>query len=278
VAAACPAGHKLAGDRRRACPACRRGQLVAWAAAEGSLPVPVAAAAVDAVITSPQALRDLAAALAADPRALAHGAPPIAGRLVTELITHGAALTVPSCVACGRAGYPLTRTRDGGMCKRCAYRRLAAACARCGVVKPVAARDGSGEPVCERCRGQTRGMRPCGTCGVTAPIAVRGRDGRPDVCVNCYQLPLAVCRGCRRERPCNFAASNRPACAACSPRAAAECARCGERRPPTARWPEGPVCDPCYNAALRRRGRCARCAEVRRLVAPPGAAQALAER
>jgi hypothetical protein len=90
--------------------------------------------------------------------------------------------------------------------------------------------------------------------------------------VNCYQLPRAVCARCGRERPCNFAASDRPVCAACSPRAAAECARCGERRPPTARWPEGPVCDPCYNAALRRRGRCARCGEVRRLVAPPGTA------
>jgi hypothetical protein len=41
---------------------------------------------------------------------------------------------------------------------------------------------------------------------------------------------------------------------------------------PTARWPEGPVCDPCYSAALRHRGPCVSCAQVRRLVDPPGLA------
>jgi hypothetical protein len=50
------------------------------------------------------------------------------------------------------------------------------------------------------------------------------------------------------------------------------CAHCGALRPPTANWPEGPVCDPCYNSALRRRGTCADCHAVRRLVAPPGPA------
>ena len=158
------------------------------------------------------------------------------------------------------------------MCARCAHRETAAGCSACGVVKPVAWHDETGRPLCETCRRHARGWRRCGICGKTASIALRGRGGQGDVCVNCYQLPRAVCSKCGRERPCNFAASDHPVCAACSPRATAGCARCGEIRPPTARWPEGPVCDPCYNAALRSRGRCARCAEVRRLVAPPGTA------
>ena len=43
------------------------------AAAEGSLPLPVVAAAVDAVATGPAALRELIAALAADPGMLRLG-------------------------------------------------------------------------------------------------------------------------------------------------------------------------------------------------------------
>jgi hypothetical protein len=46
--------------------------------------------------------------------------------------------------------------------------------------------------------------------------------------------------------------------------------RCGADRPPAVRWDEGPLCDACYTAALRRRGRCAVCGQLRRLVAPPG--------
>jgi hypothetical protein len=273
VAVGCAAGHARGSGDRRACPACRRDQLVARvAAAEGSLPALVITAVVDAVITSPQALRDVSAALAADPRALAHGAPPVVGRLVAELIARGSAtLAEPACVRCGRAGWPLTATGSGGMCARCRHRELAEECAACGKVRPVAWRDEAGRSRCETCRRHARGWRRCGACGKTASIAVRARAGLRDICVNCYQLPRADCTRCGRERPCNFAGDH-PVCIACSPRAAAECAHCGKLRPPTARWPEGPVCDPCYNAALSSRGRCARCGEFRRLAAPPGPA------
>jgi hypothetical protein len=99
---------------------------------------------------------------------------------------------------------------------------------------------------------------------------VRARDGAPDICVNCYRMPPAVCSVCGRRRECNFAASDHPVCLPCSPRATAPCARCGAGRPPAVRWDEGPLCDPCYTAALRHRGRCGRCGNQRRLVAPPG--------
>jgi len=123
----------------------------------------------------------------------------------------------------------------------------------------VAPRGGYHQP--ERC---------CGRCGRVDEIACRAAGDQPDICVNCYRLPVATCGVCGRQRPCNHVAEGRPICKNCSPRAAADCAHCGQRRPPTARWPEGPVCDPCYDAALRRRGTCVGCGQDRRLVSPPG--------
>ena len=93
------------------------------------------------------------------------------------------------------------------MCARCRHRELAAECAGCGKVRPVAWHDEAGRALCETCRRHARGWRRCGICGKTASIALRARGGQPDVCVNCYQLPRAVCSGCGRERPCNFAAA-----------------------------------------------------------------------
>ena len=270
----CPAGHEVGpAARRRGCARCQRDRVVDLAiAAEGSLPRPVIEAAVRAVAPGGQALLQLAAALAADPGALAAGAPPVAGRLAAELIARGSAtLAVPACAACGRTGKPLFRSEDGGVCQRCRAWQLAEPCSACGRAKPVATRTDAGQPLCEVCRRRTgRASRQCGSCGTTAPIAVRGRGGRPDICVRCYKLPEAVCAMCGRQRECNFAATGRPVCPSCSPRATTACARCGQERPPQARWPDGPVCDPCYTAALRRRGRCASCGQQRRLVAPPG--------
>jgi hypothetical protein len=271
----CPAGHEWAGKDRRRCPGCRRDPLIQQViAAEGSLPAGQVAAAADAVVTSPAVARELAAALAADPQALTLGAPPVAGRLAAELIARGSATLVPpACAGCGRAGRPLVRGEGGGVCQRCRNWQLAAACATCGKAKPVSGRDSSGQPLCEVCRRRSAARhRQCGICGKTAAVAMRARDGRPDICVNCYQKPEAVCSVCGRRRECSFAATDHPVCASCAPRAAAECARCGQVRPPQARWPEGPVCDPCYTAALRNRGPCSCCGQVRRLVTPPGPA------
>ena len=246
------------------------------AAAEGSLPRPVIEAAVEAVAPAGQALRQLTLALAADPGALARGAPPVAGKLAAGLIARGSAtLAVPACAVCGRVGKPLTRGDDGtGVCQRCRAWQRAVACASCGKVRPRAGRDAAGQDICEVCcrNHDPKRRRTCGRCGKTSPVAVRGRDGRPDICVNCYKMPTATCSICGRHKECNFAATCYPVCISCSPRATAACARCGQDRPPAARWPEGPVCDPCYTAALRHRGRCASCGQQRRLVTPPGPA------
>ena len=273
MTARCPAGHEMPGRRKAAaCLECRRNALIRHViSVDGTLAAAAAAAGVDAAAATPAALRELAAALAADPDMLRHGAPPVAGRLAAELIARGSvSLTMPACARCGRDGRPLYRTAGGGMCKPCAARVRAAACAHCGEIKAIAGRDASGQCICERCRRRDRGHRQCGQCWREAPIAVRARDGAPDICVNCYRMPGAVCNGCGKYRPCNFAGSSRPVCPSCSPKATARCARCGQDRPPQARWPEGPVCDPCYTAALRHRARCAGCGQDRRLVFPPG--------
>lgn len=249
----------------------RRGQiLAAVSAADPALPAVRAAAAVDAVATNPAATRELAATLVADPHALSVGAPPVIGRLLAELRAAGSMLPEPGCARCGRTGRPLTRSGAGGVCARCRRRQLAAACARCGVIKPVAARDEQRRPVCARCAD--RPQRRCGRCGRIRRIALRGRDGAPEICDGCFRGTEAVCVTCGRRRPCAYLARGRPTCQACRPRALAGCAHCGEHRPPAARWPEGPVCDPCYTAALRRRGRCTGCGATRRLVDPPGPA------
>jgi hypothetical protein len=268
----CPAGHAMPGGRERICSVCRRDHVISQITAiETSLSAADIAAAVAAVATNPAVWRSLATALEADPDALTVGAPPAIGRLVTELIARGSTtVTAPRCVVCGCTGRPLTITDHGGMCKRCAARRDPAACTHCGVVKPVAGRTGDGEPICEACRRHQRGQRQCGICGKTTSITVRAHDDEPDICVNCYRLPAALCHVCGRLRPCTLATSDRPICRRCAPRTTAPCARCGHDRPPAVRWDEGPVCDPCYTAALRHRGRCAACGHERRLVAPPG--------
>ena len=148
------------------------------AVVDPSLPRPVVTAAVDAVATHPAVLRDLAAAFRADPLALATGAPPVVGRLADELIA-GGATTVdrPTCVRCGRTGHPLTRSAEGGVCDRCRRRQLAEACVRCQMVKPVAMRDGDGQPVCARC--SDRPQRRCGSCGQVRRRRPPRRPRRP---------------------------------------------------------------------------------------------------
>jgi len=230
--------------------------LVAVLAADPTLTVAQVQTALATVAGHPAALRSLATALAADPRALVIGAPPIVGRLVQALRAREASsVPAPSCALCRREGLPLTRSSAlGGVCARCRRRELAEACARCGVVKPVAGRDGERRPVCARCAD--RPQRECGRCGRIRRIARRAHGDQPDICDGCFQPPQAICSGCGRLRPCSFAGTDTPVCTGCAPRRTAVCARCGQDKPPAANWAEGPVCEPCYTMALRHRGDC----------------------
>jgi len=244
--------------------------LAAVLAADPTLTVAQVQTALAAVAEHPASLRSLATALTADPGALAIGAPPMVGRLVVALRAQGAGrLPAPSCARCRREGQRLTRSSaTGGVCARCRRRELAEPCARCGIVKPVAGRDGTRRPLCARCAD--RPQRECGRCGRIRRIARRAHGDQPDICDGCFQQPQALCAGCGRLRPCSFASTQAPICASCAPRRTAVCARCGQDKAPAANWAEGPVCDPCYTAALRHRGTCSSCHTTRRLVSPPG--------
>lgn len=226
------------------------------------------AAAIDAVVAHPAGLRELTRALEAGPDALLAGAPPTVGRLVVELRARGSMLPEPVCARCGRSDRPLTASAEGGVCPRCRRRQLAVACNRCGVVKPVAARDNQGRALCAACAPRPR--RPCAACGRVRVIARRAGGDDGDLCEVCYRGPVATCGVCGRDRPCNWVTQGHPTCRSCTPRRSAPCVHCGEVRPPSVRWPEGPVCEPCYRAALDRRGTCEDCGTERRLVAPPG--------
>ncbi len=258
-------GHPNRSGRDRPCGTCRRQQVVTTViAAEPSLPAGQVIAVFDATVTSGPAVGALARALAADPHVLHTGAPPVVSRLVDALVAAGSTtFRRPACEVCGRTGRPLNSIGTMAMCSRCAHRASATACSRCGQHRPVAARTGHGQPMCERCRRHTRGQRRCGICGDIAPIAVRARQGRPDICASCYRLPEAVCSGCGRTRPCSFADTDTPTCKACAPRATATCSRCGHDRPPTARQPDGPICEPCYRDTAVRR--CSTCGSLERL-------------
>jgi len=224
--------------------------------------------AIDAVATNARALSVLARALEPGPGALFAGAPPVLGKLVAELRSRGSSLPEPTCARCGRAHRELTASELGGLCPPCRRHHTAVACARCGVVKPVAGRGPAGEALCAVCA--PRPKRTCSGCGRERPIARRAHDGQGELCDGCFHGPLATCSRCGRERPCNFVAAGRPICMTCSPRALCRCAHCGADRPACARWAEGPVCEPCYRAALSRRGTCLACGAEHRLVSPPG--------
>jgi hypothetical protein len=267
----CPAGHQLAAGAvaSTVCGACRV-EVIATAvrAACPELSVGQVAAAIEATITSPAVARDLAKAFKLGPDVLAGGAPPVVARLVGELRARGSTVVVPACARCRRTGLALTRVGSIGLCRRCRAHQLAEACSSCGRLRVVTAR-GDGGALCFACA--PRPARPCGRCGRVLPVAQRATKSGPDICNNCFRLPMATCRCCGRRKQCNFVAAGRPICASCSPRAVATCAHCNQSRPPSARWPEGPVCEPCYRAALSRRGTCQGCGQDRRLVSPPGA-------
>lgn len=195
----------------------RRQVLAAVLATDPALTTGQVEAALAAVAGHPAALRSLATAFAADPAALKIGAPPMVGRLVRALRTEGVtSLPAPSCAVCSREGVALTRSSaGGGVCARCRSRELAEACARCGIIKPVAGRDSDRRPVCARCAD--RPQRECGRCGRTRRIARRARGDEPDICDGCFRQPQALCAGCGRLRPCSFADTDTPICTGCAP-------------------------------------------------------------
>ncbi len=81
-------------------------------------------------------------------------------------------------------------------------------CYRCG--RPVIS--SGGRLLCGSCYNVSpdRPRRRCGRCNKVAAICVRATSTSPDICVDCYELPLATCLSCGRHRPCQFVALPNP--------------------------------------------------------------------
>ena len=97
-------------------------------------------------------------------------------------------------------------------------------CDRCG--RPRRVISSGGRSLCGSCYNVSpdRPHRRCGLCNKVAAICVRATGTSPDICVDCYELPLATCASCGRYRPCQFVSLGSPTCKRCLPRAQAICA------------------------------------------------------
>lgn len=179
------------------------------------------------------------------------------------------------CDDCGQTKQLARTGARGGpvLCRTCAerFRRSPRTCGRCGRVARIAllqAADGTCD-LCVACYAKEP-RRVCGGCGQLAAIRVRARDGRPDLCDRCYRPPIARCSVCGRDKPCVYAASDKPICWSCKPRRVAECAICGRERAVKARSPLGALCSGCEWRRLRAKGTCERCGRTCRPALHPG--------
>lgn len=175
---------------------------------------------------------------------------------------------VVECGRCGRVRMPVTRLDDGSpLCLGC-WTPPSRRCDLCGQNAPSALA-GAHEVVCRDCyRRHRRPRRRCGRCGRVRAIAKRAVDEAPDLCESCNLGPDMVCTGCGRTRPSRrHGADASWYCNTCMPKTTENCGRCQRPKPVHARWPLGPLCRTCYCQLLDAPGECARCRQVRVLVA-----------
>ncbi len=199
-------------------------------------------------------------------------------RLVDALAPLGSAqLRQPACPGCGRTEPLQGRVNDLWSCRTCKDRARAVACVRCGALRPPAARDADGGPVCGRCRARDpQVMRTCVGCHQLRPVAARSPDGPR--CESCRPQPVLECSVCGRTAPCRISTiTGLPHCVTCR-RRWARCAGCGQVRqirsgtitaprcatctqPETGRWQ---ACPDCGEETVHGRG-CSRCTLRRHL-------------
>lgn len=107
----------------------------------------------------------------------------------------------------------------------------------------------------------------CTDCGRERPCTGT-RAGRPQ-CVTCrnrgWKPPTARCTVCDRERPCHHARTDHAICQSCLASSHREpCAFCGKTGRVAARTARGAQCPLCRSRALSTMIRCARCDRVAR--------------
>ncbi len=188
-------------------------------------------------------------------------------RLAEMLIAAGASsIQLPLCPRCSRE-VPLRSTLDGlRCCKRCwQHCNSRGVCSRCGNERHLTNYHGAGERICGPCFANAEEHdRECTRCGRIGFIA--HRDDTVMLCRNCYRGPLAICRSCGRERPCDRVKTGKPVCQACAGRQRTKqtCSVCGNVRLVHVRTDGGqPKCAACS----RRREPCSHCGHTRAVVA-----------
>lgn len=161
---------------------------------------------------------------------------------------HGEVVTLPVCVVCGRTGRLPSRTKEGDRCCTYCYTRLnPQPCARCAVVRPIAARRPEGG-ICRSCQAtDAHYLRQCADCGRMRAPHTRRADGGI-LCQTCAQRPPSVCCRCGQVRPVHARSDDGPVCRACYQGSRRHCGLCGEIAPialrATAERPE--TCQRCY--------------------------------
>ncbi|MDV2477295.1 hypothetical protein F8M49_21540 [Rhodococcus zopfii] len=187
------------------------------------------------------------------------------------------------CAHCGRMRMLEHRTADGrGLCPQCAPRPHHL-CIDCGRSRPAQAVLDAG-PVCAACYRRHQPRRRCGQCGADAVIAVRADSTHPDMCTPCWYAathpprqrtpspsrtppqpkPRTAVRDRRRDR------TSEPSQSAPRPKPTVQpvsCCLCERTRRALVYWPIGPVCQSCYSRRKEHPARCARCHELRVLIA-----------
>lgn len=209
---------------------------------------------------------------------------------------------VDVCTQCGETRPVGRRIRTGAVCERCnaGDRSHWRACARCNTVTRVAFRI-AGQPVCQKCGPFKR--YTCSSCGReeqrAAAMTPQGpicktcyRRGRRHECVQCGRLtvnarladpatrtwicrrcwvpPTATCIECGQEKRCDRGmTTGQPICNTCRSRRRKPkpCAVCERSVAIRTTLPLGQVCGPCYRRIRLNPGTCARCGELRPLVA-----------
>lgn len=254
----------------------------AVAAVDPTIPAETVLAAVRAATSRTGQRRQLAWALGDRPELLtgagAEARVPSVLRLIDHLCAAGATGIVrPPCPGCGRT-IRLVKPRGGvRLCRNCVARSRAESCARCGVVREPATRDGEGRPLCPYCLiTDPANQETCVGCGRRRPVSVRSPGG--PLCQNCRPMTEKTCSICGRFAACETSkATGQPWCRACQQRWA-RCAACGQVRPVRGGTAEEPLCATCARPDPSFWGTCPTCGETAQLRSGPCARCALQKR
>ncbi len=166
----------------------------------------------------------------------------------------------PACPGCGHTKPLQNRVNGLWSCRACTGRARARPCVRCSAVRPPAARDADGRPVCGHCRERDRqGLRTCVGCRQLRPVAAQDPGGPR--CASCPRVRALECSVCGRTAPCRVSPiTGLSQCVTCQ-RRWARCCGCGQVRQVRSGTTAAPLCATCTQPAAGSWQPCAVCGE-----------------